>query len=261
MTDISVILPTYNEAENIVPMIEAVNGALSGRDVEIIVVDDESPDGTSAIVESVLERFERLRLITRKSDKGLVNAIREGIRESRGKICVWMDADLSMPVDKLPDLLEQIENGADLVVGSRYVDGGGIKGVVPDVNKTGVFHVWNNLRETEDSFFAVTISKYGNLFARLVLDRKYYDYTSGFYAVKKDVIDDVGLKGEYLDYCIDLLYKSVMKGYRVTEIPVSIVPRTRGISKTSNNPFAMIPIALKCVLIIINLKLVVRKRF
>ncbi len=260
MTDISVILPTYNEVDNIVPMIEAVNGALIGYDAEIIVVDDDSPDGTSACVEAVLEKFDRLRLITRKTDKGLVNAIGEGIKNCRGEICLWMDADLSMPTNKIPDLIEQINNGADLAVGSRYVEGGGIKGSAPHVGKTGIFHVWNNLRDTEDSFIAVAISKYGNLFASLVLDRRYHDYTSGFYAVRKDVIKDVGLEGEYLDYCIILLYKAAVRGWRIIEAPVRIVPRKSGKSKTSNNPFALIPLVLKCTLKIIHLKLTVRKR-
>ena len=260
MINVSVILPCYNEAENIISMIEVVDSVLSELKAEIIIVDDNSPDGTSSIVEGALARYEKLRLITRKSDKGLVQAISEGIRKSRGKICIWMDADLSMPAGKILVLLDRIEDGADLAIGSRYVEGGGIKGATPHIGKTGIFHVWKNLLNTEDSIFAVTISKYGNLFARYVLDGRYYDYTSGFYAIKKDVIEDVGLEGEYLDYCINLLYKTAMKGYRIDEIPVSIVPRMRGKSKTSNNLFAMISIGFECILLIIKLKLTVRKR-
>jgi len=260
MTEISVTLPTYNEADNIVAMIEAVDGALSGYDAEIIVVDDNSPDGTSAIVEGVLEKYKKLRLITRKSDRGLVNAIKEGLRESRGEICIWMDTDLSMPAEKIPELIDQIKNGADLALGSRFVKGGSIKGSAPHEGKTGFFHVWNTLRKTEDSFLAVGISKYGNLFARLVLDRRYYDYTSGFYAVKKNVIADVGLEGEYLDYCIRLIYKTALKGYRISEIPVTISPRMHGESKTSNNLFVVFLLSLKCIFIIISLKLNASKK-
>ena len=258
MIDLSVILPTFNEAKNIERMIDAVYAILTDLDAEVIVVDDDSPDGTSAIVGSILNKYENLRLITRRADKGLVNSIKEGIEKSRGNICLWLDADLSMPAEKIPDLVNRIREGADLVVGSRYVKGGGIKGSTPGTGKHNIFHIWHNLRKTEDSFIAVSISKYGNLLARLILDRKYYDYTSGYYAVRKEVINELGLEGDYLDYCIVLLYKAASYGYRIHEIPVTIKPRIYGESKTSNNPFAVIPIALNCLATVIKLKMSVK---
>ena len=109
-------------------MIDAVYGVLTDIDAEVIVVDDDSPDGTSEVVDRILNRYRKLRLITRRSNKGLVNSIKEGIKSSRGSICLWMDADLSMPTDKIPDLVNKIKEGADLAVGSRYIKGGGIKG-------------------------------------------------------------------------------------------------------------------------------------
>lgn len=260
MTEISIILPTYNEADNIVEMIRSVDDAVSGYDAEILVVDDDSPDGTSAIVTQALDRFPRLRLITRTSDRGLIKAIREGIEQSQGDICIWMDADLSMPAETIPKLLNEIHGGADMAVGSRYVKGGGIKGSCPDGNKTSPMQIRRNLKETEDSFFSVAISKYGNLFARAVLDSRYHDYTSGFYAVRKHVVNDVGLEGAYLDYCISLLYKTVQRGYKVSEIPVVIVPRLKGKSKTSDSLLSMVPIALDCVLTVFRLRLTERRR-
>jgi len=254
MTDLSVILPTFNEVENIVPMIESINTILSKTASEIIVVDDNSPDGTSQAVSAVLSKYPRVKLVTRKSNKGLVNSIREGIEKSEGDICVWMDADLSMPANKILTLVRQIELGADLAVGSRYVEGGGIKGSHITTGKTTMLDVWNNLRSTEDSFLAVAISKYGNVFARFILDRKYYDYTSGFYAVRKSVISEIGLEGDYLDYCIHLLYKAAKKGFIVNEIPVTIVPRVRGKSKTSDFSLAILPLVFKCVMKIVALK-------
>ena len=260
MTDLSVILPTFNEAKNIQQMIDAVYGVLADIDAEVIVVDDESPDGTSEVVDRILNRHRKLRLITRRSNKGLVNSIKEGVKSSQGSIVLWMDADLSMPTDKIPDLLNQIKEGADLAVGSRYIKGGGIKGSTQHPGKQNIIHVWDNLRKSEDSFFAVTISKYGNLIARLVLDRRYYDYTSGYYAVRREVIDELGLEGDYLDYCIALLYRAARYGYSISEIPVTIKPRLYGKSKTSNNPVSVIPIALNCLITIIKLKLTVRRR-
>ena len=260
MTNLSVILPTFNEAKNIEEMIEAVYGVLIDIDAEVIVVDDDSPDGTSAIVSGILNKYKNLRLITRRSNKGLVNSIKEGVENSRGSICLWMDADLSMPVEKITDLLNQIEKGVDLAVGSRYIKGGGIKGSTPHAGKHDIFNVWDNLRGTEDSFIAVAVSKYGNRLARIILDRRYYDYTSGFYAVRKEAINQLGLEGDYLDYCIALLYKATRYGYSVREIPVTIKPRLNGESKTSNSPGAVIPIALNCLIKIIKLKFTVRKR-
>ena len=201
----------------------------------ILVVDDDSPDGTSVVVNKALDRLPRVRLITRKTDKGLVNSIKEGINKSAGDVCVWMDADLSMPAGKIRDLLEKIEGGDDLAVGCRYIDGGGIKGSNPGSQKTSLTKIWKNLKESEDSIFAVAVSKYGNLFARFVLDSRYHDYTSGFYAVKKSVFDDIKLEGEYPDYCISFLYKASLRGYRISETPVTFTPRKRGKSKTANN--------------------------
>ena len=97
-TRISIILPTYNEAENIIFLIEQIVEELTNEDYEIIVVDDNSPDGTSNLVQQAILKFPNLRLLTRTSDKGLVPSIREGIEKSRGSICIWLDADLSILV-------------------------------------------------------------------------------------------------------------------------------------------------------------------
>jgi len=260
MPFVSIILPTYNEAANIEQMVDAVNDAVGQVDAEIIVVDDDSPDGTSAVVQQLTHTYPRLQLITRTGDKGLIKAIKEGVSHSKGDVCVWMDADMSMPASTIPRLLKEIEQGNDMAIGSRYVAGGGVKGSHPDNKDSNAFTIWRNLKETEDSFLAVAISKYGNVFAQTVLDSRYCDYTSGFYAVKKHVIDDVGLEGKYLDYCISLLYKTLQRGYKVSEIPVVIVPRLKGKSKTSNNPFSMIPIALDCVLTVFKLRLMEKRK-
>jgi len=260
MTEVSIILPTYNEADNILQMIQSVNGAVGGYDAEILVVDDDSPDGTSDVVREVLNHFSKLRLITRTSNKGLVRAIQEGVKESQGDICVWMDADLSMPATTIPKLIDEIYRGADLALGSRYIKGGGIKGSCPNGNKIGPIQIWRNLKETEDTFLAVAISKIGNVFAQTILDSRYHDYTSGFYAVRKQVIDDVGLEGAYLDYCISLLYKTIRRGYNVSEVPVVIVPRLKGESKTSNNVLSIISVTFDCVVRVFWLRLTEKQR-
>jgi len=246
-TSISIILPTYNEAENIAEMVEWVEVELAGDDFEIIVVDDDSPDGTSEIVTRLCDRFDNLRLITRTSDRGLVQSINEGIHESRYDVCVWMDADLSMPATTIKQLVREIEQGADIAVGSRYVKGGGIKGAGHDARKRNIYRIWRNLKETEDSFIAVAVSVIGNQLVRHLLDRNYHDYTSGFYAVKKGVFSRIKLEGKYLDYCIRFMYGAVKSGYKVVEVPVVIAPRERGHSKTASNPLHIIPHVYDCL--------------
>ena len=242
---VSIILPTFNEVDNIVVLIEWIERELPDIAHEIIVVDDNSPDGTSPVVAAALPRFPNLRLVTRTADRGLVNSIREGIAQAKGGVCVWMDADLSMPATTIRKLLGEIQAGADVAVGSRYVPGGAIKGSHGH-EKTTLRRVWHNLSDTEDSFLAVVISSVGNYVVRNLLDNRYNDYTSGFYAVRKHVFDKVILEGHYLDYSIAFLYRAILRGFRISEIPVVIVPRKYGRSKTSDSLLRLLEIIFDC---------------
>lgn len=257
---ISVILPTYNEAKNIPLMISEIDRVMLGAPFEIIVVDDDSPDGTSDVVSELKDEYACLRLITRTEFPGLVNSIWDGINASNGEICLWMDADLSMPTERIGALLKAIEQGADLAFGSRYIEGGRLKGADYKTGNQNLVQIWQNLRNTEDSFLAVAISKFGNLFARIVLDRRFHDYTSGFYAVKKPIILELGLQGNYLDYCIRLLYKASLSGVRIAEIPIAVTPRQHGQSKTAENAIGVIKLAVECIIVVISLKLFSRSK-
>ena len=124
---ISVILPTYNEAENIRRIIPAIAKVFQDEKIqgEVIVVDDDSPDGTAGIASEFGNSFP-VRVYVRKSDRGLSKAVMKGFELARGEICVVMDADLSHPVEKIPDMVRPILEGkCDVTVGSRYVVGGG----------------------------------------------------------------------------------------------------------------------------------------
>ena len=244
MPEICVILPTYNEAENIVEMIEQVVESLEGEDYEILVVDDDSPDGTSRIVTGMMDRFANLRLLVRTKNRGLVNSINNGIKNTDSAICVWMDADLSMPAPAIKSLVTEIRAGADMALGSRYIEGGGFKGA--DSKNRSMYRTWWNLKHTEDSFLSVVISWTGNKVVRFFLDSAYSDYSSGFYAVRRHVFDHLALEGEYLEYCIHLLYSAVQRGFRVVEVPVIIKPRKRGVSKTANDLQTLVLIAINC---------------
>lgn len=243
---ISVILPTYNEKDNIVTLIEQLAKQLNDRDYEIIVVDDNSPDGTSDKVREAMKRFSKLKLLTRTSDRGLVPSIKDGIKMSTGNIYVWMDADLSMSPSLIKQFEEKINLGADLVLGSRYILGGGIKGEDTNQKKTSFFKVWRNLYHSEDSYISTMISRYGNRLLKWLLNCSISDFSSGYFGVKKEIIKKIELDGGIVDYCVSLVYKAKMKGLNVVEVPMKLAPRRNGKSKTSDTLFGILEVAFRC---------------
>lgn len=215
------ILPTLNEAENIVPLIERIYAAVPHVH-EVIVVDDASPDGTAEIARRVAREHpdRRIRVERRPADPGLTKSIAHGARVATGDVLVWMDGDLSMPPEDIPRLLDGIERGHDIAVGSRFVSGGRPKGATAG---------------TPDPRLSVLLSSALNAALRLVLDRRFTDWTSGFIAVRREVVLDLGLRGDYGEYFIDLIYRAMRGGHRIVEIPYVCVPRQRGVSKTATD--------------------------
>jgi dolichol-phosphate mannosyltransferase len=216
---VSIILPTYNERENIVPLIKAIDRCVR-FDHEIIVVDDNSPDGTSRVVRAYIGQSENrsVRIVTRTRDRGLTRSIRHGIQVARGNIIVWMDCDFSMPPSVIPKLLDKIGEGYDIAVGSRYISGGSAKE--------------GNVR---DSWIGILLSGVMNVGLRLLMGRKFHDYTSGFVAVKRNVFHSIHLSGDYGEYFIDFIVHAYRKGYAICEIPYASKPRRAGESKTGKN--------------------------
>ena len=254
----SIILPVFNEAENIQPLIEQIVETVTGGPYEIIVVDDNSPDGTARIVADIAQHIPALRCIVRMHDRGLIPSIREGIETAAADIVVWMDADCSMSPRLIPRMVAMVQAGTDLVLGSRYIKGGGIKGVDPCAEKTSIFSIWNNLHTSEDSFFSVMVSMFGNLLLRWILRGTLHDFSSGYFCGRKKVIQEIGLAGIFVDYCISLPYNAVMHGYQVAEIPMILVPRRHGQSKTSFTVSGVIIIAWQCLLKAVILRLSVK---
>jgi dolichol-phosphate mannosyltransferase len=205
-----VILPTYNEAGNMEPLISGILAAL-GPEVEVIVVDDDSPDGTSRVVADLARNRPQVRLVTRRAERGLTSAIARGVAESARPVVMWMDCDLSMPPAVMPQLLAALP-GHDLTLGSRYVPGG-----------VDIGHGWLG------RLLSRTIC-YG---ARALLGGTVLDLTSGFMCVRRYVIEDVGLVGDYGEYCIRLIHNAQRRGYSAAEVPYRCAPRFSGESKTS----------------------------
>lgn len=212
--DISIVLPTFNERDNIAPLIERTLNALRHYTSEIVVVDDDSPDGTWQIVAEKADADTRVRLIRRRNERGLTTAIWRGITESRGNWVGWMDCDLSMPPEDWHKLAALLEDGADVAVGSRYVPGGA---------------------DVAHSFTGRMFSRGINIAAGLVLNWNIKDYTSGFILARKNVFSKITLRGDYGEYCIDFLYRAWKAGFKVREAPYVCVPREAGESKTALN--------------------------
>lgn len=218
---VSIILPTYNEAENILPLIRLINKTVKNKH-EIVVVDDNSPDGTSKIVQNFArKKGKNIKLITRIKNRGLTNSLKDGIKFSKGETIVWMDSDLSMPPAVIKKLLNKIEKGYDIAVGSRFVKGGGFK-----IDKS---------QKNKDSPIAIILSRLMNFAIQILLGGNFRDYTSGFIAAKRKVFDKVTLRGDYGEYFIDLIYKALAFKFKITEVGYICLPRERGVSKTGQN--------------------------
>ena len=216
------VLPTYNEAGNIGPLIEGVLAHAITPHL-VLVVDDNSPDGTWQVVEQVAAAHNtpgtlRVALIRRIDEKGLTSAIQRGIdtaiAEYGAAIVTWMDCDLSMPPADIPRLVQTVLDGADIAAGSRWVPGGA---------------------DIAHGLMARSLSWLINGFATLVISPQVRDYTSGFIAARREVFQAIRLQGDYGEYCIDLLGRALRAGYTVREVPYVCVPRTAGESKTGVN--------------------------
>lgn len=213
---ISIVLPTYNERENIENLITQILQNVPGS--EIIVVDDNSPDKTWELVQDISKGNKNVRVIRRTSDRGLVRSIKAGISEARGDFIGWMDADLGMPPATLPGMLKALGEN-DVAVGSRYVKGG---------------------RDTR-GLLRVVSSRLINLFANIFLGFGVKDYDSGFILAKREVMDKIPLKQDkaYGSYCIEFLYDCIKSGFRVKELPYTFKEREFGDSKTADRPWTL----------------------
>jgi len=218
LREVTVILPTYNEKENIKHLISAILENM-GKSAEILVVDDNSPDKTWKVVEDMAKENNKIILLKRMNKRGLTSALSDGIKLAKGNIIAWMDTDLSMPPEKLKELTQKIESGYDIAVGSRYISGGGMVIV----------------SKSQDSLFSAVLSYIINFIIQKILNSSFHDYTSGFIAIRKKILQEIELKGDYGEYFIDLIYRAIKKKYKVIELPYISLAREHGFSKTGKN--------------------------
>ncbi|ASI99234.1 glycosyltransferase [Thermococcus celer] len=206
---ISVIVPTYNERENLEELFERIDRSLKGYDYEIIVVDDDSPDGTWEFAAQLSERYP-VKVVRRTDEKGLSSAVIRGFEEASGDVFVVMDADLQHPPEVIPELVKAIENGADVAVASRYVPGGKVEN-------------WYWYRKL--------ISRGAIMVGRLALPkiRNVKDPVSGFFALRRGVVEGVNLNPVGFKILMEILIKGNYR--KVTEVPFTFGLRKAGESK------------------------------
>jgi dolichol-phosphate mannosyltransferase len=242
---ISVILPTYNEAPNIAAMVRRVRAVLTPVD-QIIVVDDRSPDGTAQAVRSLQPPDPNLLLIVRSSNPGLAPSTQRGIEAATGDIVVWLDADLSQPPEKIPQLVEQIEvAGYDIAVASRYVPGGG------DAR-------WR----TGDSVLVAHVALSWTLMAitTRALQCDFHDWSSGFIAGRSHAIRSLlPLHGGYGEYFMDLICRASAAGLRLVEVPYVLTARRRGQSKTGTTYWQLLQRGTKYLRVLRRCRAIVRQ--
>ncbi len=243
---VSVILPTYNEHENIGPLLDELIEQLGIRDFEIVVVDDNSPDKTWQVVEQKARDDARIRLLRRMDQRGLTSALNDGIAAARGEIVAWMDSDFQMSPEKLPELLLAVEHGYDAAVGSRFVQGG--KDVRYDKHS----------RHSKIVEVHRVLSRLICLLTSVIFLTSHKDWTSGFIAIRREIFDHIRLRGGYGEYFMYLIHYLLKTSHQVIEIPYTLNPRRDGISKTSENYISLIGKGIQYLLAALRLALFTR---
>ncbi|WP_433888132.1 polyprenol monophosphomannose synthase [Streptomyces sp. CA-111067] len=212
-----VIIPTFNEAENIKPIVKRVRASVP--EAHILVADDNSPDGTGKLADELAGADEQVHVLHRKGKEGLGAAYLAGFRwgiDAGYGVLVEMDADGSHQPEELPRLLTALK-GADLVMGSRWIPGGRV------VN-------WPKSREF--------ISRGGSTYSRLMLNVPMRDVTGGYRAFRKETLEGLGMdEVASAGYCfqVDLAWRAIKAGFHVIEVPITFVERERGDSKMSRS--------------------------
>jgi dolichol-phosphate mannosyltransferase len=215
LADCTVVVPTYNERENIGALIPRI---LDLPRFRVLVVDDGSPDGTGSVVADLAQQEARVELLSRPGKQGLGTAYIAGFRRALAEgadFIFEMDADFSHDPSYLPVLLEAAETSYDVVLGSRYVEGGGTAN-------------WGAVRQL--------ISRGGNVYARLILGLPVMDATGGFRCYRREVLEAIQLdqiRSNGYSFQIEMVYRTLRAGFRIGEVPILFPDRRVGQSKMS----------------------------
>jgi dolichol-phosphate mannosyltransferase len=235
------VMPTYNEAENIESIVRAADAQLERAapgEHRILIVDDNSPDGTGRLADGLAEQLEGVTVLHRQTKEGLGQAYLAGFSEALAhgaELVLEMDADFSHDPRYLVDLIRAAAD-ADLVLGSRYVPGGGVRD-------------WGLVRRL--------ISRGGGIYARIILGVDVHDLTGGFKCIRRTVLESIDLpsvRAEGYVFQVEVTYRAILAGFRVKEIPIVFSDRTVGTSKMSSR------IAIEAMLLVPKLRRIDRRR-
>ncbi len=216
-----IVTPTYNERANLATFVSEVRAAAPHAD--LLIVDDASPDGTGDLADELAEKDAQVRVMHRAGKLGLGSAYVKAFHWGLGRDYEQffeMDADLSHQPKYLESFFRELENGADVVVGSRNIPGGAVEG-------------WGMGRQV--------LSKGGSLYSRLILGIPVRDLTTGFKAFRRRVLEQIDLETVHSNgysFQIELTYRAIRRGFRIAEVPIVFVDRTLGRSKMSSKIFA-----------------------
>ncbi len=216
-----IITPTYNERENLETFLSQVQAV--APDAHVLVVDDNSPDGTGNLADEIAAKDARIHVMHRPGKMGLGSAYLAGFAWALARdydVVFEMDTDLSHDPRYVPDMLRAIEAGGDIVIGSRNIPGGGVEG-------------WGLGRHV--------MSKGGSIYSRTILGIGVRDLTSGYKAFTRRALETIELgsvKSNGYSFQIELTYRGIVRGLKVTEVPITFVDRRAGASKMSRKIFA-----------------------
>ena len=206
---ISIIIPTFNERDNIVPLVERIDHALSNHDYEVVFIDDNSADGTGELARSLSSKYP-VEVIVRRNKRGLASAVVDGIKHTTGQFVGVMDADLQHPPEVILDLLREVSGGVDIAIASRYVKGGGCQG-------------WGLVRKI--------MSRGAIVLAHLLLPatRPVKDPMSGFFMFNRKIVANAHLEPTGFKILLEILMEGNLQN--VAEVPYIFKTRSVGESK------------------------------
>jgi len=234
-----IVLPTYDEAENLAGVVATARTALAGERLTVLVVDDGSPDGTGALADELAAAHEWVRVLHRPGKGGLGKAYVAGFAEALAAgadLVVEMDADFSHDAADLPRLLAAVRDGADVALGSRYVEGGGVEN-------------WHWLRRA--------VSRGGCRYAREVLGVPVRDLTGGFKCFRASALEAIDydtVRSQGYAFQVELTYRALRRGLRVVELPITFRERREGQSKMTGR------IAVEAIWLVPGLRLAASRK-
>lgn len=215
-----ILVPTYNEIDNLNAVIDSIHAHAPSAD--ILIIDDQSPDGTGQLADELSAKDQRISVLHRQAKEGLGRAYLAGFEWALVRnydLIFEMDADLSHPAEAIPRMINEALNGADLVLGSRWVSGGGVVG-------------WPLKRKI--------LSRGGSLYARMILGARVKDFTGGFKCFKRSTLERLPLdqvETAGYGFQIELTWRALKLGLRVVEVPIIFTDRVAGSSKMSADIF------------------------